>query len=187
MRACAEENTISGQIKKYEVRLTEEFYTQRAPQLAPRLLGMLLCRQTSDGIRKYRITETEAYFGTEDTACHAHKGKTNRTKILWKKGGLAYIYLCYGIHEMLNVVSGPEGFPEAVLVRGIEGADGPGKLTKKLDISRKLNWENLTDSIELWIEDDGYKPEYTALPRVGINYADEHDRNICWRFVLTNI
>ena len=102
--------------------------------MAPALLGKLLCRRVDDKIIKYRITETECYFGEDDTACHAHKGKTERTKIMYHEGGVAYVYLCYGLHSMLNVVSGIEDFPEAVLIRGVEGYNGPGKLTKALEI-----------------------------------------------------
>ena len=92
--------------------------------MAPSLIGKLLCRKMCDEngerIIKFRITETECYFGEEDTACHAHKGKTERTKTMYRRGGIAYVYLCYGMHSMLNVVSGPEGYPEAVLIRGVE-------------------------------------------------------------------
>ena len=73
---------------------------------------------------------------------------------------MAYVYLCYGIHSLLNIVSGPEDFPEAALIRGVEGYDGPGKLTKALCIDRTLNGEDLISSNDLWIEDDGYKAEY---------------------------
>ena len=74
--------------------------------MAPALLGKLLCRKIDNEIIKYRITETECYFGEEDTACHAHKGKTERTKVMYHEGGVAYVYLCYGLHSMFNVVSG---------------------------------------------------------------------------------
>ena len=84
-----------------------------------------MSRRMVDGtVMRRRITETEAYCGKEDTACHAHKGRTARTDVMYSPGGCAYIYLCYGMHEMLNVVTGPEGRPEAVLIRGVEGAEG---------------------------------------------------------------
>ncbi|MBR2878201.1 MAG: DNA-3-methyladenine glycosylase [Clostridia bacterium] len=82
------------------MRLTEDFYNGHATELAPLLLGKLICRKIGNTIIKCRITETECYFGEEDTACHAHKGKTNRTKIMYEPGGRAYIYLCYGIHSL---------------------------------------------------------------------------------------
>ena len=133
-------------------------------------------------IIKYRITETECYFGEEDTACHAHKGKTERTKIMYHEGGVAYVYLCYGLHSMFNVVSGIEDFPEAVLIRGVEGYDGPGKLTKALQIDRTLNGEDLITSESLWIEDDGCIVKYTMEKRIGIDYATDKYRNILWRY-----
>ena len=90
-----------------KLRVSEEIYSLNAPELAPKLLGMKLCRRMDDNnIIKLKITETEAYFGEQDTACHAHKGRTKRTETLYNPGGIAYVYLCYGIHYLLNVVSG---------------------------------------------------------------------------------
>ena len=156
--------------------------------MAPSLIGKLLCRKMCDEngerIIKFRITETECYFGEEDTACHAHKGKTERTKTMYRRGGIAYVYLCYGMHSMLNVVSGPEGYPEAVLIRGVEEYNGPGRLTKALKIDRSLNGEDLVLSRELWIEDDGYCSEYVAGKRIGIDYATEEYRSILWRYTM---
>ena len=166
------------------MRLTEDFYLQHATELAPLLLGKLICRKIEDKVIKCRITETECYFGEEDTACHAHKGKTERTKIMYEQGGRAYVYLCYGIHSLFNVVTGNKDFPEAVLIRGVEGFGGPGKLTKHLQIDRSLNCENLISSDKLWLEDDGFKVIYKTDKRVGIDYATEEYRNILWRFIL---
>lgn len=163
-------------------RLLAEDYAAGAPVLAPRLLGKFLCRKVRSGIIRLRITETEAYYGEDDTACHARRGKTARTAVMYQPGGFAYVYLCYGIHWMLNVVSGPAGFPEAVLIRGVEGFDGPGKLTKRLDIGKSLNEENVILSNRLWIEDDGYTPRYGTAGRVGIGYANKSDREKPWRF-----
>ena len=106
-------------------RLTAEDYAVDAVTMAKALVGAWLCRRLEDGtVVRRRITETEAYCGEEDTACHAHKGRTARTDVMYSPGGCAYIYLCYGMHEMLNVVTGAEGRPEAVLIRGVEGAEG---------------------------------------------------------------
>ena len=156
------------------------------------LLGKLLCRRIcefKDGdvtntVIKLRIIETECYFGEEDTACHASKGRTNRTDVMYREGGVAYVYLCYGIHSLLNIVSGPEGFPEAVLIRGVDGFNGPGKLTKALKIDKSLNGTSLVDSDELWLEDDGGKVSYKTGKRIGIDYATEEYRNIHWRFTV---
>ena len=107
-------------------RLVTTDYAVGAVTAAKALVGAWLCRWMEDGtVIRRRITETEAYCGEEDTACHAHKGRTARTDVMYSPGGCAYIYLCYGMHEMLNVVTGPEGRPEAVLIRGVEGAEGP--------------------------------------------------------------
>ncbi len=164
------------------MKLKREFYKLSALELAPKLLGKFLCRKIDDVEIKLRIIETECYCGEEDTACHAHKGKTQRTKILYEEGGCAYIYLCYGIHNLLNVVTGEKEHPEAVLIRGVEGYQGPGKLTKALQIDRSLNGEIFYLSNELWIEDDGYTPEFEASRRIGIDYASEEYRDKLWRF-----
>ena len=102
---------------------------------------------------------------------------------MYEAGGNAYVYLCYGIHFMLNITTGQEGHPEAVLIRGIEEATGPGRLTKRLSIDRSLNRAPLIPESGLWLEDDGSRPDYTTAPRVGIDYASEADRNRLWRFI----
>ncbi len=171
--------------KTRTTRLEAEFYAQPADVAAPRLLGKLLCRGLGREVIRLRITETEAYCGEADTACHASCGRTARTAVMYEAAGRAYIYLCYGIHEMLNVVTGPEGSPEAVLIRGVEGYAGPGKLTRALNITRELNRENLFVSKRLWIEDDGVSPPFSASPRIGIDYASAEDRARLWRFTVS--
>ena len=167
-------------------RLMSAFYRDSSVVLAPELLGKILCRKIGDSILRARITETEAYCGENDTACHASKGRTPRNDIMYEEGGYAYIYLCYGIHEMFNVVTGQKDSPEAVLIRGVENFDGPGKLTKALSIDRSLNKENLAASCRLWLEDDGTTPKFYACKRIGINYAKPRDRDRLWRFRLCN-
>ena len=167
-----------------KLKLDADIYQLNALELAPKLLGMYLCRQINGDIIKLKITETEAYCGEKDTACHAHKGKTKRTKVMYEPGGLTYIYLCYGIHNLLNVVSGEKNDPQAVLIRGVEGFNGPGKLTKALKIDRSLNEVDLTTSDLIWIESTGKIYEYDTTPRIGIDYASEEDRNKPWRFIL---
>lgn len=166
------------------MRLDLDFYKNNAKDMAPMLLGKLLCRNINGQVIKLRITETECYYTEQDTACHAHKGKTERTKIMYEQGGLAYVYLCYGIHNLLNVVSGDKDVPQAVLIRGIEGYDGPAKLTKFLQITRDLNGENLINSNELWFEDHGFIAEYKTTKRIGIDYATPEYRDIHWRFIV---
>ncbi len=175
------ENDNEGMMR----RLITEDYATDAVTAAKALVGAWLCRRMSDGtVQRRRLTETEAYCGEEDTACHAHKGRTSRTDVMYASGGRAYVYLCYGVHEMLNVVTGPEGRPEAVLVRGVEGAEGPGRLTKLLKIDRSLNREDLIASERLWIESDGSRVKFVASPRIGIAYASKRDQNRKWRFTL---
>ena len=166
-------------------RLTADDYRVDAVAMAKALLGMTLCRRLDGGtVLRARIVETEAYFGEEDTACHAHKGRTPRTDVMYWPGGFAYVYLCYGMHDMLNVVTGPADHPEAVLVRGVEGAVGPGRVTKALGITRALNRENLVESQRLWIERvGGPAPRFKAAPRIGIGYASKRDQSRRWRFM----
>ncbi len=166
-------------------RLTKDFFDQDAVTLAPRLLGQFLCRKTETGILRYPITETEAYYTEQDTACHAHKGRTPRTEILYSRGGYAYVYLCYGIHSLFNVICGEEGVPQGVLIRGAGPYNGPGKLTKAMKIDRSLNGVDMLTSDELWIE-EGQPLSFVKTPRIGIDYATEEYRNICWRFVAND-
>ncbi len=162
-----------------------EFYRQDAVTLARALVGKLLCRRLSDGsVIKLRITETEAYLGVDDTACHAHKGKTKRSEMLWHDGGTVYVYLCYGMHSLMNIISGVEGEPQGVLIRCCEGFDGPGKLTKALHIDRSLNGCDILSDIGLWLEDDGKEVDIISSKRVGIAYADEKDREAPLRFIM---
>ena len=166
-------------------RISKDFYKQDALVVAPNLLGKILVRKLDNGDTiKSVITETEAYVGEIDSACHARFGKTNRTKILYEEGGCTYIYLCYGIHNLLNIVTGKKDEPEAVLIRGVEGYDGPGKLTKAMQIDKTLNGADLTTSDKIWIEDSNYKPSFVKTKRIGINYASEPYKSIEWRFVV---
>lgn len=166
-------------------RLSAAAYAVDAVTAAKALLGKWLCRRLPDGsVLKARIVETEAYCGESDTACHAHCGKTARNAPMYEPGGIAYIYLCYGMHNLLNVVTGVKDYPEAVLIRGVEGSIGPGRVTKFLQIDRTLNREPLTTSKRLWIEaDEAPQPCFKATPRIGIAYATNHDQNRKWRFV----
>ena len=121
-------------------------------------------------------------MGVTDTGCHASRGKTERNSPLWLEGGFTYVYLCYGMYNMFNVITGNEGDPQGVLIRGVEGFDGPGKFTKYAGIDRVFNRIDLRTSDLLWIEDDGACPEYDSLVRVGIGYAEKEDRERLWRF-----
>ena len=171
--------------------------------VAADLVGKVLCRtvKDTDGSSKtlrMRITETEAYIGEGDAACHAHAGtRTARTEIMYHQGGVFYVYLTYGIHHMLNLVSGDAESPEAVLIRAgfltdasdrlcdelllpkdkqlshIKQLAGPGKLTKQLQIDRDLYGKTIEPESGVWVEDDGCRPPVAVRPRIGIDYAGE--------------
>ena len=168
-------------------KLKRADYKRSAEELAPYLLGKFLCRRTESGIIRAMITETECYLGEEDTACHASKGKTKRNAPMYLEGGHLYVYLCYGIHHLINIVSGNAEEPEAVLIRGVKGAEGPGRASKHLSITTALSGTDICDEGEVWIEDEGIEVEYTLSKRVGIDYADEKDRDRLWRFNLTDL
>lgn len=157
-----------------------DFYHRECLDVAKNLVGkVLVC-----GEKRLRITETEAYCGEADTACHAHKGRTNRTEVLYADAGTIYVYLCYGIHELLNIVTGEENDPQAVLIRACEGAPGPGRLTKALGITREYNHQSIVDNPEIWVEDDGLHCEIETDKRVGIGYASQEDQDRLWRFKM---
>lgn len=156
--------------------------------LARWLIGKFLVRRRSDGRDDARmIVEVEAYDGECDLACHARAGRTRRTSVLYESGGIWYVYLCYGIHEMLNLVVGPKDWPAAVLIRGVEGITGPGRVTKQLEIDRKLNGAPAAPESGLWIEDRDVvvpKSAVQATPRIGVDYAGEIWAKKPWRFVM---
>jgi len=166
-------------------RIDPAFYARDVLAAAPALLGKLLCRRMPDGaVLRRRVTETEAYRGVEDTACHARAGKTRRTAVMFGPGGFSYVYLCYGIHSLLNIVTGEDGQPQAALIRGVEGHPGPGRVTKALGIDCSLNGIDMRVSDILWLEEDGFVcPEILTGPRVGIGYASEEDQKREWRFI----
>lgn len=164
-------------------RLSDNFFQRECLEVARALVGKVLVRQTVEGQLRLRISETEAYCGETDTACHAHKGRTKRTEVLYAKAGTIYIYLCYGMHWLLNVVTGEEENPQAVLIRACVDAPGPGKLTKALGITGELNRQSITGQ-DLWIEDDGFSCEILTDKRVGIGYAAQEDQDKLWRFKM---
>ena len=167
-------------------RLPREFFTRDVLEVAPDLIGKILVRKFHDGsIQKFRITEVEAYRGEDDLACHASKGKTARTEIMYHEGGKIYVYLIYGMYWMLNIVTQKENIPQAVLIRGIEQFNGPGKITKNLSIDKSFYGEDLIISDRIWIEQNLDLPKVTHIttPRIGINYAGEKWKNMPWRFV----
>ena len=168
-------------------RLDREFFNRRADIVASELIGKILVSNLGDESISLRITETEAYIGEEDTACHARFGKTQRSKTLYMQAGTIYVYLCYGIHEMLNIVTEKVDNPQAVLIRGVEGYQGPGKLTQYMGINRSINEKDIVKSKDIYILDDDKKFKIKKDKRVGISYASPKDQNRKWRFLMDNI
>ena len=166
-------------------RLEREFYRRDVLEVAPDLLGKYLVRHWPDQtLTRYTITETEAYRGGEDLACHASRGKTKRNQVMFGDGGYVYMYLIYGIHWMLNVVTGAEEQPQAVLIRGVREASGPGRLTKLTGLDKGYYGEDLVSSNRVWIEDSGTVPDYNAGPRIGIDYAGDPWKDKPWRYMM---
>ncbi|MDR0594926.1 MAG: DNA-3-methyladenine glycosylase [Bifidobacteriaceae bacterium] len=164
--------------------LTADFLSRDVLAVAPALIGQWLCRRLETGqIRRLRVTEVEAYRGEDDSACHARAGRTRRTAVMYGPGGRAYVYLCYGVHHLLNVVTGAEGQPQAALIRGLEGIAGPGRLTKALGIGLGLNGLALEPASGLWLEAGGPPgPVVASGPRIGIGYASPEDQARAWRW-----
>jgi DNA-3-methyladenine glycosylase len=166
-------------------RLDRDFYRQDVLEVAPRLLGQHLVSMGEDGSRtSWVITETEAYRGIEDLACHASKGRTARTEVMFGDGGHLYMYLIYGMYWMMNVVTGTEGVPQAVLFRGLREISGPGRLTRLIGVDGSYYGEDLVHSGRIWIEWAGTIPSHTSGPRVGIDYAGAPWKDMPWRFLM---
>lgn len=163
--------------------LPRSFFERDALTVAPELVGCRIVRDLPDGMRVLTITETEAYCGESDSACHAHRGKTRRNAPLYERGGVFYVYLCYGIHWLLNAVTGEESRPQGVLIRACEGFPGPGRLTKALEIDGRFTGEAVDACAGLRFAPREGSWLISSAPRVGIDYADAEDRERPWRFI----
>lgn len=162
------------------MKLGYGFFHRPCPEVARDLVGKALVFRG----QRLRISETECYCGEEDTACHASKGRTKRTETLYMEAGTVYVYLCYGVHWLLNIVTGEEGHPEAVLIRACVEAPGPGRLTKKLGITGEQNRASVVAGGDLWVEDDGFACNVVTDKRVGIGYATREDQERQWRYIM---
>ncbi len=169
------------------MRLERDFFARDVLEVAPALVGKWLVHAGPAGQLRLRITETEAYRGEADSACHASRGRTKRTEVLYGAPGTIYVYLCYGIHWLLNLVTGAAEEPQAVLIRACQGAPGPGRLTKALGVDGGFNRGDITKSPALWVEDDGLRCSILRDTRVGIAYAAPEDRERLWRFKMGEI
>lgn len=167
-----------------------ELQGKNTPVLARWLLGKVLVRTMARRRIGHVITEVEAYHGETDLACHASKGRTARAEIMYKPGGCWYVYLCYGVHEMLNLVTGPENHPAAVLLRGLASVKGPGRLTKRLEIGREMNGQIAAPASGLHVEDHGIEVPRDRIksgPRIGVDYAGLEWAAKPWRFWVEGI
>lgn len=165
-------------------KLDHTFYCRDALDIAPDILGKSLVRVMPNGSRIcLPVTEVEVYRGTGDLACHASKGMTERNRVMFGTGGVIYMYLVYGMHWMFNIVTGTEGHPEALLIRGVGDISGPGRVTGYLQMGRDFYGENLVISNRIWLEDAPRVKNFTTGPRVGINYAGEPWVSMPWRFI----
>ena len=170
--------------------LSRKYFDRSTVEVARSLIGKYLVRENGRGRIAGKIIEVEAYVGPQDKACHASKGRTKRTEVLFGPPGMSYVYLIYGMYHLLNVVTEREGFPAAVLIRAIEIdgrlIDGPGRLCRALDIDLSLNRYDLSMGRSLWLEDRFVRVkrgDVGAYPRIGVDYAGEWAKKP-WRFRL---
>ena len=185
------------------MKLKRQFFQRPTLEVARSLISKVLVRRIRGRNLAGKIVETEAYVGPHDLACHASKGKTSRTSIMFEKGGCAYVYMIYGFYFCLNAVTEAEDYPAAVLIRAVEPLDhlnvmwkfrkypdrdtniasGPGKLCMAMGIDKTLNGEDLTGDT-LWIEDRRLEVgRIIASPRIGVDYAGEY-KDKPWRFYV---
>jgi DNA-3-methyladenine glycosylase len=180
-------------MKKQRSVLPHSYFNRPTVQVARSLIGKYLVREIDGRVLAGKIVEVEAYVGSKDKACHAAKGRTQRTEVMFGPAGVAYVYLIYGMYHCLNVVTEREEFPSAVLIRAIELngklIDGPGRLCRALQIDRRLNLVDLTIGESLWFEDRGRvvgRGTVGAYPRIGVDYAGMWAKKL-WRFRLNRI
>jgi DNA-3-methyladenine glycosylase len=161
-------------------KLSRTFFARDSIEVAPDLIGKILVHRLRGNELKARIVETEAYVGPHDLACHASKGRTARTEVMFGRAGHAYVYLIYGMYQMLNIVTGAKGDAQAVLIRAGEPLDGwdadlsgPGKLARAMRISRSQNGLDMTGGELFLLDNAADRPRVVRSKRVGVDYAKE--------------
>ena len=167
--------------------LTDKFFDRSSVVVAKDLIGKYLVRKKEGKIYAFKIVETEAYEGLNDRASHAYRGQTSRNAPMFGEAGTIYVYFTYGMHFMLNITCGKKGHPAAVLIRGVEECSGPARLTKKLEIDKKLNGLSLGKRSGLWVEDRGVeikKIKVKKTPRIGIDRSGPVWSQKLYRFVI---
>ena len=178
--------------------LRREFFERSTLKVAKELLGKVLVKGEANRTSYTKIVDVEAYVGTEDKACHASKGRTKRTEIMFGPAGFTYVYLIYGMYHLLNIVTERKDYPAAILIRGLElierdeaqthqtRIDGPGRVGRFLELNRTHNGLDTTQGTTIWVEDHGLtvpRKQIQALPRIGVDYAGEWAKKL-WRFCL---
>jgi len=166
-------------------KLSKNFYIRDVLDVAPALIGKNMVVRFSDmTYRNFMVNEVEAYRGSEDKACHACRGRTSRTEMMFHEGGNVYVYLIYGVYWMLNIVTGKENDPQAVLIRGAGNHNGPGKIARAIGIDKTFYGEDLNTSDRIWFEDIGVRPVVKTGSRIGIDYAGEYWKTRPWRYYI---
>ncbi|WP_405369373.1 DNA-3-methyladenine glycosylase [Nonlabens sp. Asnod2-A12] len=194
--------------KNLSKKIPASYYQQEdVVAIAKDLIGKKIVSNINDQLTSGIITETEAYRGYDDKACHAHLGKfTDRTKVMYEDGGVAYVYLCYGIHNLFNIITNSKDQADAILIRAVEPVDGvevmlerrnklkldktltsgPGNFSKAFALDKSHYGAFLTGDL-VWVEENDQfrfrESEITTTTRIGINYAQE-DKDLPWRFYL---
>jgi DNA-3-methyladenine glycosylase len=166
--------------------LPKSFFEQKTLLVAKELIGKTLVRKVGNQVIRQTITETEAYVGPHDLACHSSRGKTTRNEIMFREAGTIYVYFTYGMHWMVNIVTEAKDFPSAILLRGTNEVSGPARLTKALSIDKTLNGLKLGKTSGLWIEEgEKISPrKIIRTPRIGVEYAKEGWAEKPYRFLL---
>ena len=165
------------------IKLPHSFFCRDVLEVAPDLIGKKIVRIINGSRVERIITEVEAYRGEEDLACHASKGRTKRTEVMYQEGGRIYVYLIYGMHWMLNIVTGKADDPQAVLIRGLLDISGPGKISRALEIDGSFYGESIIDSKRIWIEEGITFPEIRTAARIGVDYAGKYWKEKKWRYM----
>ncbi len=165
------------------LKIPGNIFKKNAREVAFVLLGSNMLREINGKNFSFEIKEVEIYEGFNDRASHVFKGKTERNKLMFEEGGIFYIYLVYGVHFMLNVVVGKKDYPAAILIRGVNEYNGPGKITKALSVDKSLNGKKIGRKAGLWFEKNKRKGKIKKLPRIGVDYAGEFWKREPLRFV----
>ena len=186
-KSCRAHSCAGGPLPQRGTILAPEFFAAPAARVARGLLGKALVRRCAGRSRSFMVVETEAYLGEHDLAAHSSRGRTLRTEVMFGPAARFYVYRIYGLYWMLNVVAGRPGEAAAVLIRGLDGISGPGRVAAALEIDGSFNGQMAARRSGLWFADVGFLPparEVHRTPRIGVDYAGPIWANKKLRFVL---